>query len=246
MIFAWNLHQVSVRADAVRLVRGAREALEPQTDRLYRIHIKLAQGAAERFPLLAALAPFDCRLWTRSDRFWIEAKQDNWAWTCGHDEQGRAWIAPTPETGLFFVPEEVPEPLSLALELCSFDLERVLDLLLTDFDTTVIRDDADSIAGVTRVRGTLRSNRPLRRFRSAEVEIDDKTKRVRRVVLARMHLGRAVAQMSFTFDQSGAQPEQAYRLSGHLDSGSIIYGPDQRLRRRRELLRFCGSLLMGQ
>src|SRR5262249_13553577 len=107
MIFAWNLHQASVRADAVRLVRGAREALEPQTDRLYRIQIKLAQGAAERFPFLAALAPFDCRLWTRSDRFWIEAKQDDWTWACGRDEQGRAWIAPTPEAGLFFVPEEV-------------------------------------------------------------------------------------------------------------------------------------------
>lgn len=246
MIFAWNQHRASVRADAINLVRVAKAALEPRSDYMYRIQINLAHGVAERFPFLAALAPLDCRLWTRADRFWIEARRADWTWACGRDERGQPWIAPNRETGLFFVTEEAPMPLALALELCSLDLETVLDLLLTDFDSNIVDDDTDASAGITRIRGTLKPSRPPRRFRSVEVEIDNETKRVRRVVLARMHLGRAIAQVSFTFDQTASQPEQAYRLSGHLDPEHLTYGPDQPLRRRRELIRFFGSLLLGE
>lgn len=240
----WSFRQDSARADAVRLVREAREVLGPRADRSYRIRIDLAPGMAEHSPFLAALASFDCRLRTRSDRFWIEATQDSRAWAWGRDDRRHIWIAPSAEVGLDFAPEDVPEPIDVALDLLSFDLDSTLLILATEFDATVVRDTAEIPAGVTCIRGTPRADRPRPRLQSITVEIDERTKVVRHVVLSRVRQGRPAAEVSFTFDRAEAEPDSAYRLSSHLNSDAPVLGPDRRLRRRRELALFFGSLLL--
>jgi hypothetical protein len=240
-----TFRQATAQANAVKLVREAREVLgKTPSDRAYRISIDLAPGMAERGPLLAALATFDCRLWTRSDRFWIEGRQASQVWACGRDQRRHVWVVPTAELGLDFPPEDIPEQLDDALDLFSFDLDTVLQLLSTDFDVKTISDGDAMAPGVTRIRGTPRAEHPRPRLRAITVEIDERTKIVRQVVLSRVRAGRPVAEVSFTFDQAGNQPDTAYLLSSHLEPTAMVYGPDQRLRRRRELLRFFGSLLL--
>ena len=246
--FAWSFRQTSAHADAVRLVREARATLATTPrDRSYRIGITLAPGSAERYPHLAALAGFECRLWTRADRFWVEGKRDSQVWTLGRDEHRHVWIAPEAGLGIDFQPEELPKPLDEALNLYHFDLDATLQVLATDFDTTLLPDTSDSGSpNVIRIGGTPRSDHPRPRLQKITVEIDQRTKVVRQVVLARVRDGRPVADVVFTFDPSGVQPDLAYRLAGHLDPDAPIYTDDQRLRRRHALIRFFGSLLLPQ
>ncbi len=130
------------------------------------------------------------------------------------------------------------------LDLFSFDIDAVLHLLTTEFDVRTLHDGPVATAGVTRIRGTPRAGRPRPRLRSVTVEIDERTKIVRRIVLSRLRKGRPAAEVSFTFDRFGSQPDSAYQVSGHLGRDDPVIGPDQPLHRRREMLRFFGSLLI--
>jgi len=243
--FIWTFRQSTAHAEAVKLVREAREALEKTpSDRAYRIQIDLAPRAAEKSPFLAALATYDCRLWTRSNRFWIEGRHAGHVWSWGRDSLRHVWVAPARDLGLDFPPETVPEPLDEALDLFSFDLDAILHLLATDFDVAPLGKGSDAASDVTRIRGTPRSDRPRPRLRSITVEIDDRTKIVRQVVLSRLKDGSPVGEVSFTFDRAESQPDAVYQLATHLDPDAPVRGPDQRLRRRRELVRFFGSLLL--
>jgi hypothetical protein len=243
--FVWTFRQTSAHADAVKLVRDARAALEKTPiDRAYRIGIELAPGSAEKSPFLAALATYDCRLWTRSDRFWIAGRRGNHAWDWGRDDRRHIWVAPARDVGLDFPPEDVPVQLDEALDLLSFDLETVLGLMATDFDVAPIGKGSNAARDVARIRGAPRSDHPRPRLRSITVEIDERTKIVRQVVVERLKEGRLVGEISFTYERAEIQSDPVYQLAAHLDSDAAVYGPDRRLRRRRELIRFFGSLLL--
>jgi hypothetical protein len=245
LVLIWILREPTARADAVQFVREARGALRPSIDRSYRVHIELAPGAAERFPVLAMLAPLDSPLWTRADRFWISAAQPDRTWSCGRDEQRRLWIAPTSDVGLVFEPDEIPEPFALAIEMCTMELDRILGAMLTESDMTAIRQGESLSQETVRVRGTLRRNDSDSDLRSVVVDIDTRTKLVSRVVVERSWHGIPAAQVAFTFEHAGVQSESRYRLAGHLGPDAATYGPDQRIRRRRQLIRFFGSLFLN-
>jgi hypothetical protein len=239
-----DFRQSTAQAEAVKLVREAQDALKASVDRLYRIHIELAPGAAERAPVLAMLAPLDSPLWTRADRFWIEASQPDRSWSFGRDGLQRVWIAPNPSAGLLFEPGEVPDRLAQALDFCTMELEALLDSMLTDFDVRIAGSTERSSAGTTRIRASLKPDRPQPDLRAVLVDIDARTKVVKRVAVARSIRGHPVAEVSFTLEQAGAQADNAYDLAGHVDTGAAIFGPDQRVRRRRQLIRFFGSLFL--
>ncbi len=244
MSFFWTVRQSSARADAVKLVREAKAVLDQApVDRSYRVGIELAPGMAERSPWLTALAGFDCRLWTRSDRFWIEGRRSDQVWACGRDPIRHAWLAPTPRAGLDYSPDEAPDQLGDALDLFTLDINTVLHLMATEFDVTPLGEASEADPDVTSIRGTPRAGHPRPRLRSVTVEIDTRSKIVRRIVFSRLREGRPVGDVSFTFDGSGHQPDSAYELAGHLDPNAPVFGFDRRPRRRRELLRFFGSLL---
>ena len=117
--------------------------------------------------------------------------------------------------------------------------------MLTDFDVNSMPGDDAPPAGTTRIRGLLDPSRPRSRLRSVVVDIDTRTKLVTRVEVARSQDRRPVARVSFTFQQTGTQPDIAYRLDGHLGPDGAIFGPDQRSRRRRHLIRFFGSMFLN-
>jgi hypothetical protein len=239
----WTFRQTSAHAEVVKLVREAHDVLgETHNDRLYRVQFDLKPGTAERSPVLAALATFDCQLWTRSDRFWIEGKRADRVWECGRDNRHHIWLASAGNMGLDFSPEDMPEALDDALDMYSFDLETVLHLVSTEFDVTVLRNGLGGASNTTVICGTPRAEHSRPRLRSVTIEIDDFTKIVRRVVCSRVRDGIPVADVSFTFDRLGNQPDSAYLISGHLGTGATVLSSEQRWARRRELLRFLGSL----
>ena len=201
--YAWTFRQNSLRADAVTLVHEASQVLETTAlDRAYRIQIDLAPGDAEQSPLLAALAAFDYRLWTRSDRFCIEGRRPGQAWAWGRNGKRNVWVATTAGSGLNFSPEELPEPLDEALDLFTLDLDALLHLLSTEFDVSMLGKAGDATARLTRIRGTPRADRPRRRLRSIIVVIDERTKVVRQVV----YLGLGTAERSRRCRSASTRP----------------------------------------
>jgi hypothetical protein len=241
-----SFRQGSAHADAVELVREARHVLrQTRDDRTYQVRIDLAPGIAEKAPVLAALATFECRLWTRSDRFWVEGRRSGDVWACGRDEGRHLWVASPAGIGLDFAPKEAPESLDEALDLFSFDIDTVLHLLSTEYDVMAIDDGFGGTSGVTRIRGTPKAGHPRPRMRSVTVEIDERTKLIRRVILSRILDGRPAAEVYFTFDRFGTQLDSAYQVWGHVGTDAPVFGPDQPSRRRHELAQFFGSLLLN-
>jgi hypothetical protein len=53
-----------------------------------------------------------------------------------------------------------------------------------------------------------------------------------------------VSEVSFTFHEAGTQPDSGYRVAGHVANDAAIFGPPDRIRRRRQLVRFFGSLVL--
>jgi hypothetical protein len=241
--FLWPFRRTSAHADKIKLVREAHDVLgESHHDRLYRVQFDLQPGMAKRSPVLAELAAFDCQLWTRADRFWLEGKRADRVWALGRDNRHHTWLAAASDTGLDFPPEDIPEVLDDALDMFSFDLETVLHLMATEFDLTVLRNGLGGASNTTVICGTPRAKHSRPRLRSVTIEIDHFTKIVRRVVFSRLRHGILVADVSFTFDRSENHPDSAYLIAGHLGADAMVLSSDQRLTRRRELLRFFGSL----
>jgi hypothetical protein len=107
----------------------------------------------------------------------------------------------------------------------------------TEFDVMVIRNGLGGASNTTVICGTPRAKHTRPRLRSVTVEIDDVTKIVRRAVFSRVRDGVPVADVSFSFDRSGSQPDSAYLISGHVGRDATILSSDQSLMRRRKLLR---------
>jgi hypothetical protein len=82
------------------------------------------------------------------------------------------------------------------------------------------------------------------RKQAKDALIDERTRIIRRIVLSRVRDGRPVGVVSFTFERAGIQPDSTYPPWGHLDDDAPIVGPDQPLRRRRDLARFFDSLVV--
>ncbi len=243
-----------LRADPIRLVDEARRSLvRSDVDRSYRIEIRLAPGMAERSPFLAALAGFDCRLSARSDRFRIDANRGDQSWSLGQTSQGGVWLAPSRSLGLEFGGEELPEPLSEALDLFHLDLRDLLARLADHYELESEGEErSPSGSTTTRIRATLRDgDRPAARFpradrprfRTMTVEIDEDSKRVQTVTLTKMRNDRVLADVTFRLDDAGPRPDEGYSLASRLDPSAPVLGDDRKIRRRREFVRFLGSLL---
>jgi hypothetical protein len=240
----WMFQPGTAQAHSVRLVREARDALERPSDRSYRVRVELAPGAAERYPILAVVSRVDRRLITRGDRFWVEltdhAPERGWCW--GRDEHRDAWLAPSPHVGLLYKPAEIPDAFALGLELYSMDLKTLLDQVLTDFEVAPDRANRDRLSGVTRIRGTLKPRRQNPGLRAITLDIDDRTKMVRRVVVSRLHEWQAVAEVSFTYEDAASSGDAQYQLGSHLATGAEVYGSDRPVLRRAQLALFLSSL----
>jgi hypothetical protein len=242
----WNTRSNPVRADVVKVVREAQALLEERADRAYRVRVELTDGAALRHPILAVLSRCDARLWTRGDRYWIEVSRAGHAWAWGRDEQRRVWLAPDRNSGLVFEPEEIPEALSVAQDFHSLNLDLLMKQILTEFDIETAESAEDRSSGVTRIEARIKPGREHSRIRAVTLEIDNRTKLIREVVVSRMINGESPARVFYTFERVEPQADERYRVEGHIDAEATKSGASERPARRLRLMQFLGSLLMSE
>ena len=249
-------------ASAAELVRHALKAHAATMDRCYRIGLKMeAASGLEKGPAT------ENRLWTRGDRCWIETRSGNQTVAWGHDEQGQVWFALSPKVGVRFDPVEASqrmglmrermeqfgqmrgggpgefarcfERLSLTCDLCSLQVETLLQGLLADFD---LRREASGANGYL-IQADLKAGHTNAFCHKVALEVDTASGVLRSLVVKRLHNGQPAAEVTFTLVETGEQPDVSYTLAGHLGPDAVIYdrgsGP---LRQGPLLMDFMGVL----
>jgi hypothetical protein len=222
-------HLGTGRASAESLVREAQRSLGQDTDRCYLLQIEPDRTMLARFPLLAP--QHETRLWTRGDRFWIEAGPGRARWAWGRDPRGRIWIALSPELGLLFEPEELPRELAVAGDVRTVQLESLLKEMLADFDLRYA--DQPGSGGRTRIiQAEPKPGHHPPFLNRATLEIDSSTKAVQRVVLERTLLGQPIATVTLQLVETRRQGDSAYELAGHLGPEAVVLSRDHRPQER--------------
>lgn len=210
----------TLRAAPEALLRQAQSSHADGADRCYRVRTEWEPALVRRFPLLTA--PRSTRLWTRGDRYLIEAATPAGrvvAW--GRDEAGRVWLAPSRRLGLLYEPDELTQPLRVAGDLFGMQVDRLLGETLARFRLT--RDPADPY----RVRAVPRGHWEGRQLDGIDLTIDPRGRFLRRVELRRLWRGEQAATVTFEFERADARPDGDYLLSGHLDAGAVIWGRER-------------------
>jgi hypothetical protein len=218
------------QASAETMLREAQQAHALPVDRCYRVTIAADPALLEKFPWFAPHR--ETRLWTRGDQFWIESLQANRSWAWGRDDRGRVWFALLPRLGLRFSPQDVPEPLARACDIRSVRLETLLRDVLKDCDVAWEGTSGEQQT----IRATPKAGREVHSLRRAILQINPRTRVVERLVLDRQLGGLPLATATFQLIETGNQPERAYQLEGHIDSGATILGRE-RMGPGKQLLR---------
>jgi hypothetical protein len=231
LLCVWGLSPGPALASADQLVRAARDALERGGDRLYGVEVSVPPAERGRLPFLAA--PREIRLWTRGDRFRLEARAGGRVWAWGRDEAGRVWAAPSPRLGLEYEPHEVPEFIARAAELCTLDLGTLLGQLPRGFELT----REPSAGGTAVIRATRRSGFERAPVRAVTLELDESTSMLTRVIVVRRGPHGVPTTTTYTLTGTTDEPDEAYRLAAHLDEGAEVFGPDKPLARQWQMWR---------
>lgn len=216
-----TLQMMPAQASAETLVREAQQAHALPVDRRYLLEIEPSPDMLDRFPLIEAKPE---NLWTRGDRFWIEVTFPDRRWAWGQDDQDRVWVACFPDRGVRFDADEIPDVLAAGLSVRTVHFEMLLATVLQDFDLTRQPGSHDNYV----VRAELKPGHAHPTLRYAELEIEADTKVVKRLVLQRTFRGQDIARVTFTLAETGTQPDEAYRLEGHLADGAQVLTRDHR------------------
>ncbi len=219
---------VPARTSAKQLVQEARKVHLLPLDRCYLVELrKESELLEEASPVVP---PRVTHLWTRGDRFFVEATDPQFRRTWGRDDQGRVWMAFGPHRAIRIEPDEVPRWLNLYCDTLTMQPEALLGELLTHFELTREPSPTDSACHIVRARRTF--DHPLAALRSAVLELDSETKVLRRLTLERMRQGRLVATVTYTLAETRLLDSDKYELEGHLQTPYEIYTRDHRPERR--------------
>ncbi len=210
------------QASPEAIVREARQAHALPIDRCYLVQWEPLPGA-EVPPLPIQAQPRETRLWTRGDRFWISSTNPERQWAWGRDEQGSVWLALGRKHGVAFDRDEVPEPIAVACDINSLQLETLLSEVLGSFQLVHLPPEIPDSSATYRIRAVPRYGRPRLGIGGALLEIDSETRVVRRLILRRVRMGQPLARVTFTLVETSTQPDTAYQLDGHLQAGAPIY-----------------------
>ncbi len=226
------------------VVRAARQVYALPVDRCYQVQIVPAlDGPLARHPLLVQAR--ESVLWTRGDRFWIKPIRSEREWALGRDDQGAVWLAAGRQLGIRYGGNEVPEPVSLACDVCSLQVETLLDAVLAGFD---LRREPGEIPGTQRIRAEPRPGGPDPGLRAVVLDVDEQSRVLRRLELQRTRNGRLLATVTFTLVQTKPQDPAVYQLEDHLNPGAPVFDRLHRPWQRpiRLFKFFGGPLLQGK
>jgi hypothetical protein len=220
------------QASAARLVEEARKAHHLPLDRCYLVELRPESGLLDE--AAPAQPPRTTHLWTRGDRFWVEAVGPRLTVSWGRDDKGRVWMAFGPRRAVRVEPDEVPRWLAVHCDTLTLRPETLLNEVLAHFELT--REASAGDAATQVVRATRKFPHPFASLRSAVLEIDAETKVIRRLTLERMRQGRLVATVTYTLAETRVLDDGKYELEGHLVEPYEVYTREYRPERRQVYL----------
>jgi hypothetical protein len=222
----------SVVAGPSDLVQKTLAEYRAAADRCYAVHVEMEnRPGRNRFRGRAGSA--DSKLWVRGDGFVqiFESSGTQLVW--GRNLEGSVWFTIAGRSAAIFRANEIPEVLQDLCDLRTLDVSTLLESLLRDYELkyTDRNDDVHTI---------LASPRPGDRnskYGTVEIEIDPRSRLVRRVSLERLNDKRSIAVISFYLQEVRQREESFYEVESHLQSDAEVLQPGFRLGKRSELLR---------
>ncbi len=207
---------------ATELIREAKVAHETETlDRCYDVTADWdATPFQRRFPFRPIAKK--AKLWTRGDQFFVEATfADGWPVKWGQEKSGRVWILPRPDRVLVYEPDDLAEPLARFCEMMSLRLVSTLADLLETYDLK--RETADPGEPI-RIAADLRGspNSPSLRISKVAIELDPKTKIVRKAVLTRSVNGDTLGSIEFTLLETASPDKIQYDYPAHAAAKHLV------------------------
>jgi hypothetical protein len=222
-------------AGAEVLVREAKQAHLLPLDRCYLVELQQSPDFLDRWPSVPFLSP-QHRLWTRGDRFWVEANRaaEHYAW--GRDERNRFWIVFDSDEVLWLEPDEMPTWLHFHSEIYCVRLTTLLEKLLRDHDLKRETPPDGAPQATLVIRATLKPDHENAAFRNVVLEIDAETRVVRRMTLERYYMGRFFANVTYTLVETRTISDRDYVPIEHRKAHGDSYTEDSDPARRRALL----------
>lgn len=166
------------------------------------------------------------KLWTRGDQFFVESNfADGLPVKWGQEKSGRVWILPRPDRVLVYEPDDLAEPLARFCEMMSLRLVSTLADLLNQFDLKRTNTGPDEPIRIeANPRGN--PNSLLPRLSRVLIELDPKSKVVRKAVLTRAMNGETIGSIEFTLLETASLDEKKYEYRTHVAANhQVIDGP---------------------
>jgi hypothetical protein len=219
------------------LVREAKEAHLLPLDRCYLVEFQQSPDFLDRWPSVPFLSP-QHRLWTRGDRFWVEANRAGEQYAWGRDERNRFWVVFDSAEVLWLEPDEMPTWLHFHSEIYCVRLTTLLEKLLRDHDLEreTPPDGARGPQATLVIRATLKPGHENAAFRNVVLEIDAETRVVRRMTLERYYMGRFFADVTYTLVETRTISDRDYVPIEHRKAQGDSYTEESDPARRRALL----------
>lgn len=212
-------------ASASQVIQAAIHTHAAPIERIYVVEVKRGDPSKIKFEF-----PRDVRVATQGDRFWVQMRGlREWVW--GRNEQGAIWITLGPSRAVVVNPEEIGVSLCHISDLCTLNLETLLQNLLKHCRLEM----SDGPANTTIIVATPRpqwTGRPLRR---ATIEVDRETKAIRKLIIER-EFEIASSVTTFTLVDSRLADESLYGPEGHLNEPYTVFSTETNAERRREFI----------
>jgi len=240
IFWGWTLwpQPVSAEITAEKLVQQVlQQEREQPLDRCYAVTYQDDKGQLDR-DMLVPMQP-QARLWTRGDRFWMESAKRPTIGTWGRDETGQVWVAPLPQFGVRFAHDKIPAPIKSACDLFSMDVPTLLSDVLANFE---LERETTAEEPVQTVRAQLKGGQEQKTLRTVRLQIDTRKSIAQRLESTRSYKN-ATITTTFELVETRAQPDERYRLEGHLKKGARVLSGDLKALQRFEELR---KLFSGQ
>ncbi|MEX2114067.1 MAG: hypothetical protein WD845_12825 [Pirellulales bacterium] len=208
------------QASAYALVRAAESKLGNNVDRCYRIETQVPKIWLRTSLFLHS--GDETVLWTRGDRFQVTTTEGERRLVWGQDDQRRLWIVGEPQRGLQFERGEGPNTFARTRAYLGLDVRRLARRFLEQFDLQIENRKSGESGDVVFVQAKAKSLSRSQPFNSARVEIELKTKLIRKLELTRVVDGDVKAQFTFTLIDERPLPLESYRLESQLADGAEV------------------------
>jgi len=214
-------------AHAYALVESAHQSLQEGVDREYAVTVENAPwGSLD-----------DARLWTRGDRYRVELQRGKRKLVWGKDEHEIVWLVCSPKKGLSFRADEIPREASALLSYLSLDLRDLTSHILHDCELTFSEGMKNRRKGIKTINAVPKSKGNVVEFSTAQVDIDESTKAIRRLELTRKVNGAEQGRYVFRWVGDNPQPDASYRLDSHLSKDAVVLDQSRFKDRMAELFR---------